>query len=259
MSQETEQQKYYFSVIWQRIVNWFFFPVLSLALILTMRVYAGYRIRDLKSIRKKYKEITRERGDYPLLICPNHLTMIDSVVLEWALAGPFWFWFHFKQFPWNIPAVENFKTNYISRLITYLGKCIPINRKGGKAHIDEIMNKVKFLLIRGDAFLIFPEGTRSRSGRIDLEEMTYGVGKLIQEIGKVGVLCVYLRGDGQEKYSNFPKKGERFYIEMELIWPQTELKGMRGQKDLSLQVGSCLKKFEEEYFAKENENVVNRK
>ncbi len=252
------EEVYFFSLIWQRFVNWLFFPILSVSLILVMKYYAGYKIKQRKEIRKKFRAAARERGNYPLLICPNHLTMIDSVILEWAFAGPLWYWFHFRQFPWNIPAVENFKTNYLSRTITYLGKCIPIDRKGGKEHTDLVMKKVEFLLKRGDAFLIFPEGTRSRSGRFQVEEIAYGVGKLIQEIGTVAVLCVYLRGDSQITYSDFPAKGESFYVDMELIWPRTDKTGIRGQRDLSLQIGETIKKLENKYFSKEN-IYVNRK
>lgn len=247
---ETPEQlgKSYPSVIWQRFVNWIFFPILAPILVLVMRVYAGYRIKNLGKVRAQYRTFCKERGDFPLLVCPNHLTMIDSVVLEWAMANPFWFWLNFKQFPWNIPAIENFKTNIVSRTITYLGKCIPIDRKGSKEHIDLVMDQVRFLLRKGDAFLIFPEGTRSRTGFVEVDQITYGVGKIVQDLGKTAVLCVYLRGDSQKTYSNFPAKKEQFYIDMELIWPTSEAKGIRGQKEISLQVGNKLKELENKYL-----------
>lgn len=246
----TVKEPYFFSVLWQRFIDWIFFPLLSFILILVMKFYAGYKVKDLSKVRKKYKEICKIRGNRPLLICPNHLTMIDSVVLEWAFGSPLWYWLHFRNFPWNIPAVENFKTNYTSRTITYLGKCIPIDRKGGKEHTEYIMSQVEFLLKRGDAFLIFPEGTRSRSGKFELENITYGVGKLIQNLPGIYVLCVYLRGKGQKTYSNFPAKNEEFYIDMCLIEPKTNLIGMRGQRDLALQVGKEIHRMEMEYFNK---------
>lgn len=236
------------SVRLQRFLDWLFFPIQASLLILVFKYYARFRIYNHDKIRKQYKEICKERGEYPLLICPNHLTMIDSIIIEWALGGILWYWFNFKNFAWNIPAKENFKTNIYSRVITYLGKCIPIERKGTKEHIEYVMNQVQANLERGEAFLIFPEGTRSRTGKVEVEDITYGVGKIVQELGKVAVLCVYLRGDKQVTYSNFPEKDQSFYLKMELIWPTTKYDGVRGQKDLSLQIGKKLKELENEYF-----------
>ncbi len=245
---KTNKKSLYFDLLWQRFLDWLFFPLLSSLLILVLKYYAKYQIYNIEEVRKKYKEICSLRQNNPLLICPNHLTMIDSIIIEWALGEPLWYWFNFKQFSWNIPAVENFKKNLISRLITYLGKCIPIDRRGSKEHIELVMSKVKFLLEKGDVFLIFPEGTRSRTGKFELESMTYGIGKIIQELENVHVLCIYLRGDNQFTYSNFPQKKEKFRIDMELIIPRTQYTGIRGQKDLALQVGKVLKKLEDKYM-----------
>jgi len=249
LNSQTNKKFLYLGLRVQRFLGWLFFPLLSSLLIVVMKYYARYHIYNIEEVREKYREICSLRKNSPLLICPNHLTMIDSVIIEWALGGPLWYWLNFKHFAWNIPAVENFKTNLISRIITYLGKCIPIDRRGSKEHIELVMSKVKFLLSEGDAFLIFPEGTRSRTGRFELENITYGIGKIIQELENVHILCIYLRGDNQITYSNFPQKKEKFRIDMELIVPKTQYTGIRGQKDLALQVGKVLKKLEDEYMS----------
>ena len=60
--------------------------------------------------------------------------------------------------------------------------------------------------------MIFPEGTRSRTGRIDTENFSYGAGRLIEHIPECQVLCIYLRGDKQNTYSSIPKFNDRLSI-----------------------------------------------
>ncbi|WCL50184.1 lysophospholipid acyltransferase family protein [Leptospira sp. GIMC2001] len=248
-------EKYHFSVMWQRTMDWIFFPFLAIILSMILKYFMGYKIHNLKEVRTKYRTICKQRGNSPLLICPNHLTMIDSIILEWALASPIWLWFNFRDFPWNIPAIENFKTNTVLKILTYLGKCIPIDRKGGKQHTDAVLQKVKFLLKQGDAFLIFPEGTRSRSARFELDQLAYGVGQIVQDLKKCYVLCVYIRGDSQSSFSRYPIKNETMFIEMKMIKPTSDLQGLRAQKDITLQIGQEIHKLETEYFQARGEYV----
>ena len=231
----------------QRRWSWLAVLPLGLMLVCLMRFYFGYRIANHKELRKKYREIT-QRGR-PVVICSNHLTMIDSVVLIWAFASmPFYFG-NFKSFPWNVPALENFGRSLLLRTITYLGKCIPIQREGTAEHITQVLNKLMFLLRRGDACMIFPEGTRSRTGRVDPEAVTYGVGRVVIGVPNCDVLCVYLRGDGQDQYSNIPKKGENFTVMTKLITPTYSGTGRRAMRDISASAISVIRGMEEEYFA----------
>ncbi len=61
-----------------------FFWVLPIAFILL--VLMGYRIRNVAGVRTRYRALVKQSGR-PLLICPNHLTMMDSAVVAWALGG----------------------------------------------------------------------------------------------------------------------------------------------------------------------------
>lgn len=233
----------------QRWIAWLCFPVLSLVLIAALRWKGRYRIADLSAVRRRFRELVRTAEGAPIIVCANHLTMIDSVLLAWAFASPWHYMLHFRRLSWNIPAIENFARSRVQRLIAYLGKCLPIDRSGSREHIDGVMARVTHLLGLGEFFMIFPEGTRSRSGRFELEELTYGVGRLIQDVPHARVLCVYLRGDQQSGHSDLPARGDRFALELELIQPRTNSRGMRGQRDLALQVGRQIKAMEDAYFA----------
>ena len=104
--------------------------------------------------------------------------------------------------------------------------------------------------------MIFPEGTRSRTGRITVETVSYGIGKIIKELPGCDVLCVYLRGASQDSYSHFPVKGETFSIDLELMAPVTKFKGLRAVRDYSAQVISRMKQMENRYFAQIGMNSV---
>ncbi len=207
-----------------------------------------YRIKNLKSLRKEFKAITnRVKG--PLLICPNHLTYIDSLIL-FNIFGSFWHYlFHFRTYAWNFPTLKNMKNNWFYLLICYLGKAQIIDRQGSPEKIKKSMEKANYLLAHGDYIVIFPEGTRSKSGRVDTENFVYGVGNLLMNVPEAKTLCVYLRGDSQKVASNYPARGENFYCQLRLIKPVTVHNGMRAARDLSTQIIQTLSQMETEYFS----------
>jgi len=206
-----------------------------------------YRVEHMGEVRKKYRELVGKHHR-ATLICPNHLTYIDSIIILWAFA-PWWRYLKdFSYFSWNIPEKRNYFDEKFKRVFCYIGKCIPVLRQAPKEETQKTLNTLVYLLSKGDCLTIFPEGTRSRSGTIETENVTYGVGTILQKIPDADVLCVYLRGKGQKTYSTYPKKGERFYIDFDLIKPRTELKGLRGARDLSTKVIQHLSTMEHDYF-----------
>ncbi|MBW7857926.1 MAG: 1-acyl-sn-glycerol-3-phosphate acyltransferase [Leptonema sp. (in: Bacteria)] len=210
----------------------------------------GYRFKDHLQIRHKFKEIRKilQKRKHNLLICANHLTMIDSVILQ-AGFGSFWYYlFNYGDFAWNVPAKEVFANHWYSRTLLYLSKCIPIDRLGSKEHHEEIIQKMKQALSLGDPFIVFPEGGRSRTNRFDMERLTYGIGRLLREDQSLEVLCVYLRSDKQNAMTVLPPNGSNFYCNFELLKPQTDQKGLRADRDLAIQVGHKIQELEEQYF-----------
>jgi 1-acyl-sn-glycerol-3-phosphate acyltransferase len=231
----------------QRLMGWLFVFPLGFLIIFLMRFTYRLKINNHRALRQKFRELSK--SNRPMIICPNHLTMVDSVIILWAMASIPRYFLNYRLFAWNIPAIENFKSRLSWRIITYLSKCIAIDRSGDSEHIDEVLEKLRYLLRKGDLCMVFPEGTRSRTGQIDVENASYGIGRIIREIPNCDVLCVYLRGRKQENYSNFPAKGDTIDIEMELITPTTQSKGLRAVKDYSVQIISKLKQMEERHFA----------
>ena len=236
-----------FNLHFQRLVDRLFFVITGYLITFVVMFVGGIKFRDLKRHRREFRELFRDPR--PLVICGNHLTMIDSVLIHIGMSSMIDYLLHWRRFSWNIPAIENFRDSMLMRVITYMGKCIPIDRQGTPEHLQNVLDKLRHLLRTGDIFTIFPEGTRSRSGRIEMESVTYGVGNIIKDIPGCRVLCVYIRGDRQDTYSNFPHKGDTLYIKTEVIVPQSDKKGMRAARELSVQVLEKLKSMEDEYFA----------
>lgn len=231
----------------QRILGWICMIPLSVLIVALLRWRRGYRIERHAEIRRQFREITERKQ--PLLVCANHLTLIDSVILIWAFASLWRYAIDYRLFCWNLPAIENARKHRSWRVITYLSKCLPIDRFGSAAHTGSVLAKICNLLRRGECAMLFPEGTRSRTGRIDLSAVTYGVGRILQEVPDCRVLCVYLRGKGQETFSNFPEPGEVFEIDLAVINPTSAHVGRRGARDLSHQIVEKLKAMEEQHFA----------
>ena len=209
----------------------------------------GYRIRDLKRIRKQWEDLLREhRG--PWLICANHLTMIDSLILTYGLLSLKDHLFRYGLIPWNLPERANFHKHLALRVLCYLSKCLPLSRGGDRDEMNKILAVCHHLMASNQFLLVFPEGGRSRTGRINRENYAYGVGRFVAEHADCRVLCVYLRGDHQEVYSNFPHRGDHFTMLIRPFIPvRSELQGLRAQRDYAGQIIQQLSWLEEDYYA----------
>jgi hypothetical protein len=207
----------------------------------------GWRILDAGAARREFRRLRRE-SPAPLLVCANHLTMVDSFLIAIALASPWWYVAHFAALPWNTPERDNFSRTWWLRIAIYVMKCIPVERGGDRREIGRVFERFSYLLSRGDAGLIFPEGGRSRSGRVDVEATTYGVGRVVKSLPGCRVLCVYLRGEGQTTWTDAPARGERFRVRFASLEPKAEHGGMRGSLAISRQVLARLATLETEWF-----------
>jgi len=214
---------------------------------LLLRVRFGYEIENVDELRERFRPIRADRST-PLLVCANHLTLIDSFLIAWALAPTWRYVVDFDSLPWNTPERTNFAGNWRASLLSYLAKCIPIVRGGRREDVGSVLDRIVYLLSRGELALLFPEGGRSRSGRVDVESAAWGVGRVVAALPGCRVLCLYMRGRSQKTWSAFPARGDRFRVELDCIEPKSDLRGLRRSRDLARQIVMRLAKMEEAYF-----------
>ncbi len=208
----------------------------------------GYRIRDLKAVRNKVRRLYREH-EGPWIICPNHLTMIDSLVISYGMAPLADHLLRFRRVPWNLPERKNFQRSLLITAFCYLGKCLFVDRGGSREALQRLMAKCLQVLDWGQGILVFPEGGRSRTGRVERDAFSYGVGRLIEGCGRCRVMLVYLRGDGQHTYGMIPRFGERFTMAVEVFDPERSCGGgLRIQREYARRIVQRLAEMEENFF-----------
>lgn len=212
-----------------------------------LRFVKRYRIVDVRESRREFRRI-RADSDVPLLICANHLTLIDSMLVAWALTSSWRACWNWSVLPWNTPERNNFATTRLQRVMVYLSKCIPITRGGTRDEVANTLKRVSHLTSRGELALIFPEGGRSRSGRVEPDAAAWGVGRIVSSLPGCRVLCVYLRGEGQDTYSRVPAEGERFHVALRCIEPKSDARGIRRSRDFATQIVAQLVQLEERFF-----------
>ena len=212
-----------------------------------------YRIRDLREIRlQSAAEFAKHKG--PWIICANHLTMVDSFLLNYATFSPGRHITSYKGLPWNLPERRNFQSNIVLAVLCYLAKCIPVDRGGPRGKVKKTLDKCAYLLRNGHNVMIFPEGGRSRSGRVNKESFSYGVGRFVKDVENCKVMCIYLRGDKQHTYSFIPSWGDKFSVQIEVFTPEPiEETGLRAQREYAAQIINRLAQMEENYFAAHRE------
>lgn len=224
---------------------WWFGPFF----LFLLRIVGRYSCVNKSAFQAQIRDIMLEVGQRPVIICANHLTMIDSMIIT-AFAFPMHtYMVKYRWFPWNVPELMNFGKNIPLRMMCYLGKCIYVERQGSISSKKLTWSKVKYMVQNGELVNIFPEGGRSRTGRVAPDQAVYGVGQIISEMKDCQVICLYSRGIDQENYAFFPKRGERFYLNARLIQTPTNETGRRAYREITMHIMNQLQSMEEEYFA----------
>lgn len=107
--------------------------------------------------------------DGPAILCPNHISFLDSAFLMLTVARNI-------SFVGKAEYMDSWKTKY---LFPAMGM-IPIDRSGGERSAAAL-DAAERVLGRGELFGIFPEGTRSRNGT--LHKGRTGAARLAMKIG----------------------------------------------------------------------------
>ena len=234
-------------LVLQREISRLLSPLAILATGIVLRCVLGYHIENLREFRREYRRVCLTR-DGPLMICANHLTMIDSFVIAWALGSPWWYFRHFRTLPWNVPERSIFAATRFMRMVIYSLKCLPIERGGNRFEVTKVLSRLAYAVSNHEVALIFPEAGRSRTGRVDLDSAASGVGRIYRSVPNCRVICVYLRGDHQDGHSDMPVRGEVFRGSVSVIEPKTSYRGLRASRDIARQIVRRLANMEQEYF-----------
>lgn len=231
----------------QRWVSTWLGPLWIGVTVLVMRFWCRWRIADVESVRAQYRAI-RAQSDAPMLLCANHLTLVDSFLVAWALGGVGYWLRHPDELPWNTPERTNFGRTPFHRALIFLAKCIPITRGGAREDVANVLERVRYLLTRGETALIFPEAGRSRTGRVEDSNAAWGVGRIVGAVPGCRVLCIYLRGRAQETWGDFPVRGDTMDVRITCIEPKSEGRGVRRSREIGQQIVRQLQCMEQDHF-----------
>jgi len=203
--------------IFFRVSTYFFlggivFPTINIF----MRVFNRITVID----KKNASELGR-----PWILMSNHVTLLDDlflgpiVLFPKALKGYEWL-------PFHAPEERNFYKNFLAASIMRLTKSIPLIR--GKGIWQEGVGRLIEAVRDGGILHIYPEGTRTRTGKIG--EPKVGIGRIVYESG-APVVPMYHRG--LEKilpigtvvprifHHVYASVGEPIYFDEELKLPNT--------------------------------------
>jgi len=160
-------------------------------------------VRPLANLAWDIQRVGYERlpADGPAILCPNHISFLDSALLMLTVPRNI-------SFVGKAEYMDDWKTKY---LFPALGM-IPIDRSGGSKS-QAALDAAEQVLKRGELFGIYPEGTRSRDG--DLYKGRTGAARLATSIG-CPIFPVGITGTDeiQPIGSNVPKWGKTCRIEI---------------------------------------------
>ena len=200
-----------------------------------LRPIVGFFSRVLWKI--EFYGLENVPSDGGLIIAANHQTYID----------PFWISVPIKRPTRYLAWSDAFRWPVVGRCLVWFGAW-PLALEGSDP--GAIRRSLQWLR-DGGAVVIFPEGGRSRSGRVDLDAAAYGVGRVVKAVPGCLVLCVYLRGAGQASWSDFPRRGERFRVEVALHEPKTDTAGLRGSREIARGILARLAEMEARVLARD--------
>ena len=167
-----------------------------------------YFVRLLFNKVKIYGKKRITGAKLPFLFVTNHVTMLDDFFVSPLLFLPKGI-FNLNFIPYHTPERKNFYKGPIISWVMDHVKCLPLTRGKGmfQPGMQRIIAKVKL----GGCVLIYPEGTRTRTG--DLGEGKPGIGRIIYAT-RCGVVPCY--HSGLDKVlpigRKIPRFGTKIYI-----------------------------------------------
>lgn len=199
---------------------------LSVLVAAVARLYFRYRLgADIGALRRRlWAELDAHDG--PVIWAANHLTLIDSFLVYWAVVP----WNRVgtdRYTPWSTPEYTNYYKlggpvqSALVRALLYLCRCIPFLRGGEDAASEawraKAFEKCSWVLENGGSVFVYPEAGRSRSGWLESRRPKDFLGRLALINPKAKFLCVYLRSDRQVGTTVAPPEGDLIRVTASLI------------------------------------------
>ena len=220
------------------------------------RLRYGYRLpENIDELRADiWKKLDAHDG--PVIWAANHLTLIDSFLVYWAVF-PFSRALEDRIVPWSTPEYTNYyklggrwKSAFIRGLL-YLCRCIPFMRGGedaaAEAQRQKAFDKCVWLLRAGLAVFVYPEAGRSRSGWFEARRPKDFLGKLAIEVPAAKFLCVYLRAETQLGTTVRPPEGDRLRFVVDLM--DGARPGETNPREISQRLFDRLAEMQREWWA----------
>ncbi len=164
------------------------------------------------------------------ILLSNHQSMIDSLPLGIAAYYPK-SWIHPYLIPWHPAARENFFKNPFIAWWSSHTRCIPVRPGRKDVHALKKMAEV----LPNGTIILFPEGTRSRSGFVEKGRPGAGLAVLATRPRVIPVAI-----DGMQDVlpigRTFPKIGQRVYIKFGEPVDYSEFLGMPRTKETAQQL-----------------------
>ncbi len=227
----------------------------SLAVAAIARFHFGYYFDE--DLAKKRAEIWKklDAHDGPVIWAANHLTLIDSFLVYWAIF-PTGRLLEDRRIPWSTPEYTNYyklggpvQSAFIRSLL-YLCRCIPFRRGGedtaAESFRQKAFDKCAWVLKEGGAVFVYPEAGRSRSGWLEPKRPKDFLGKLALEVPSSKFLVVYLRSDRQISTTAAPPSGDRLRFVADLI--PGILPGETNPRDISQRLFNRLAEMQLEWW-----------
>src|SRR5215210_4810167 len=144
--------------------------------------------------------------DGPVIIAANHRSFLDPFVIATIARRPMYY----------VAKEELFRYRALAWLLNSLG-AFPVRRGAGD---QDMIDTAKAILARGDAVLIFPEGTRIRPG--SLGRPRRGVGRLALETGAPVVPVAVIGTEAIRKGWRIRPHKVRIRVGRPLTFPRVE-------------------------------------
>jgi 1-acyl-sn-glycerol-3-phosphate acyltransferase len=185
-------------------------PQISRKLFFLARVLGGLRT-----------DFQRYRGPLPrvFLVVSNHQSLADIPVLALTFPGHSLRFLAKKELGRGIP--------YVSAVLRLGGHCL-ISRTANYREGQQELKRFAGLADQGICPVVFPEGTRSRTGRV--RDFFAGAVRIILESHPVPVLSVAM--DGGYRMSSLPKILNRMRGTLYRVKPLTLYPAPRGKREI---------------------------